>query len=87
MRFLLKVVGDAMINAVIADGDWVVVRKQQDVPNGDVVAAVLDGQATVKTFKRSDGHAWLIPNNPAYTPILADEASILGRVVAVLRQI
>jgi len=85
--FLLKVVGDAMINAAIADGDWVVVRQQQDVPNGDVVAAVLDGQATVKTFKRGDGHAWLIPHNPAYTPILADEASVLGRVVAVLRQI
>jgi repressor LexA len=87
MLFLLKVVGDAMINAAIADGDWVVVRQQEDVPNGDVVAAVLDGQATVKTFKRGDGHAWLIPHNPAYTPILADEASILGRVVAVLRQI
>ena len=87
MLFLLKVVGDSMVNAAIADGDWVVVRQQQDVPNGDVVAAVLDGQATVKTFKRSDGHAWLIPHNPAYTPILADEASILGRVVAVLRQI
>ena len=87
MLFLLKVIGDSMIDAAIADGDWIVVRQQEDVRNGDVVAAVLDGQATVKTFKRSDGHAWLIPNHPACTPILADQASILGRVVAVLRQV
>ena len=85
--FLLKVVGDSMINAAIADGDWVVVRQQEDAENGDIVAAMLDGEATVKTFKRSDGHAWLIPHNPAYTPILGDEASILGRVVAVLRRV
>jgi repressor LexA len=85
--FLLKVVGDSMINAAIADGDWVVVRRQADAQNGDVVAAVLDGEATVKTFKRGDGHAWLIPHNLAYTPILGDEASILGRVVAVLRRV
>jgi repressor LexA len=85
--FLLKVVGDSMINAAIADGDWVVVRQQEDATNGDIVAAMLDGEATVKTFKRSDDHVWLIPHNPAYTPILGDEASILGRVVAVLRRI
>jgi repressor LexA len=85
--FLLKVVGDSMINAAIADGDWVVVRQQEDAVNGDIVAAMLDGEATVKTFKRSDGHAWLIPHNPAYTPILGDEASILGRVVSVLRRV
>jgi repressor LexA len=84
--FLLKVVGDSMINAAIVDGDWVVVRHQEYAENGDIVAAMLDGEtATVKTFKRSDGHIWLIPHNPAYTPILGDEASILGRVVAVLR--
>jgi repressor LexA len=88
MLFLLKVAGDSMINAAIADGDWVAVRQQEDVRDGDVVAAVLDGEATVKAFKRSgDGHAWLIPHHPAYTPILADEASILGRVVAVLRRV
>ena len=85
--FLLKVVGDSMINAAIADGDWVVVQQREDAVNGDIVAAMLDGEATVKTFIRSDGHAWLIPHNPAYTPILGDEASILGRVVAVLRRI
>ena len=85
--FLLKVAGDSMMNAAITDGDWVVVRQQEDAVNGDIVAAMLDGEATVKTFIRSDGHAWLIPHNPAYTPILGDEASILGRVVAVLRRI
>src|SRR5215472_17214119 len=86
--FLLKVVGDSMVNAAIANGDWVVVRQQDDAKNGDIVAAMLDGEATVKTFKRSDdGHAWLIPHNPAYTPILGDDASILGRVVAVLRRV
>jgi repressor LexA len=85
--FLLKVAGDSMINAAIADGDWVVVRQQPVAENGDIVAALLDSEATVKTFKRSDGHVWLIPHNPAYTPILGDEASILGRVVAVLRRV
>jgi repressor LexA len=85
--FLLRVKGDSMINAAIADGDWVVVRQQEDAENGEIVAAMLDGEATVKTFKRSDGHAWLIPHNPAYTPILGDQATILGRVVAVLRRV
>ena len=85
--FLLKVAGDSMINAAIADGDWVVIRQQPDANNGDIVAAMLDGEATVKTFKQGDGHVWLIPHNPAYTPILGDEATILGRVVAVLRRV
>src|SRR5271154_2832388 len=88
--FLLKVSGDSMINAAIADGDWVVVRKQEDAQNGEIVAAMLDGataEATVKTVKRSDGHVWLIPHNPAYTPILGDDATVLGKVVAVLRRV
>ena len=85
--FLLKVGGDSMIDAAITDGDWVVVRQQEDAENGEIVAAMLDGEATVKTFKRSDGHVWLMPHNPAYTPILGDEATILGRVVAVLRRV
>src|ERR1700678_1051318 len=84
---LLKVGGGSVRNAAITDGDWVVVRQQQVAENGDIVAAMLDGEATVKTFKRSDGHVWLIPHNPAYTPILGDDASILGRVVAVLRRV
>jgi repressor LexA len=85
--FLLKVVGDSMINAAIADKDWVVVRQQPVAENGDIVAAMIDGEATVKTFKRSSDHIWLMPHNPAYTPIPGDEAEILGKVVAVLRRV
>jgi repressor LexA len=85
--FLLKVVGDSMINAAIADGDWVVVRQQPVAENGDIVAAMLDGEATVKTFKRAADHIWLMPHNPAYTPIPGDHAEILGKVVAVLRRV
>jgi len=85
--FLLKVVGDSMVNAAIADGDWVVVRQQPVAENGDIVAAMLDGEATVKTFKRSADHIWLMPHNPVYTPIPGDEAEILGKVVAVLRRV
>jgi repressor LexA len=85
--FMLKVSGDSMINAAITDGDWVVVRQQEDAENGEIVAGMIDGEATVKTFKRSDGHVWLIPHNPAYTPILGDDATILGKVVAVLRRV
>ena len=85
--FLLKVVGDSMVDAAICDGDWVVVRQQPVADNGEIVAAMLDGEATVKTFKRRDGHVWLLPHNPAYDPIPGDEAQILGRVVAVLRRV
>ena len=86
-HFLLKVTGDSMIDAAIADGDWVVVRQQPVAEQGDIVAAMIDGEATVKTFKRRDGHIWLMPQNPAYEPIPGDDASILGRVVAVLRKV
>ncbi|HEX3787893.1 MAG TPA: transcriptional repressor LexA [Pseudonocardiaceae bacterium] len=85
--FLLKVVGDSMIDAAITNGDWVVVRQQPTAENGDIVAAMIDGEATVKTFKRRDDHVWLMPHNPAFEPILGDEASVLGRVVAVLRRL
>jgi len=85
--FLLKVVGDSMVDAAICDGDWVVVRQQSDAVNGDIVAAMLDGEATVKTFKRKDGHVWLMPHNEAYDPIDGDHAVILGRVQAVLRKV
>ena len=86
--YLLKVAGDSMINAAIADGDWVVVRQQPDAQNGDIVAAMIDGEATVKTFKRSaDDHVWLMPHNPAYTPIPGNDATILGKVVAVVRRV
>jgi repressor LexA len=85
--YLLKVQGDSMVEAAIADGDWVVVRQQPNADNGEIVAAMIDGEATVKTFRRRDGHAWLLPHNPAYSPIPADDATILGRVVAVLRKV
>lgn len=85
--FLLRVTGDSMIDAAIADGDWVVVRQQSDADNGTIVAAMIDGEATVKTLQRRDGHAWLLPHNPAYSPIPADDATILGRVVSVLRRL
>jgi repressor LexA len=85
--FLLRVAGDSMVDAAITDGDWVVVRQQQVADNGDIVAAMIDGEATVKTFRRREGHAWLLPHNPAYTPIPGDEATILGRVVTVLRKV
>ena len=85
--FLLSVRGDSMIGAAITDGDWVVVRQQPVAENGEIVAAMIDGEATVKTFKRRDGHNWLMPSNPAYDPIPGDDATILGRVVAVLRRL
>ena len=85
--FLLRVVGDSMVEAAITDGDWVVVRQQPSAENGDIVAAMIDGEATVKTFKRRDGHVWLLPHNPAYQPISGDEATVLGRVVTVLRRL
>jgi repressor LexA len=85
--FLLKVTGDSMVDAAIADGDWVVVRQQPVAENGDIVAAMIDGEATVKTFKRRDGKIWLLPHNPAYSPIPGEEATILGRVVTVLRRV
>ena len=85
--FMLKVVGDSMVDAAICDGDWVVVRRQPVAENGEIVAAMLDGEATVKTFRRRDGHIWLLPHNPSYSPIDGDEATILGRVVSVLRSL
>lgn len=85
--FLLKVVGDSMIDAAICDGDWVVVRQQPTADNGDIVAAMLDNEATVKTFKRKGGHVWLMPHNVAFSPIDGDHATILGKVTAVLRKV
>jgi repressor LexA len=85
--FMLKVKGDSMVDAAICDGDFVVVRRQQSCDSGDIVAALLDDEATVKTFKKRDGHVWLMPHNPAYEPILGDHAQIMGKVVSVLRKI
>lgn len=85
--FLLKVVGDSMVEAAICDGDWVVVRQQNVADNGDIVAAMLDGEATVKTFKRAGGQVWLMPHNPAFDPIPGNDASVLGKVVTVIRKV
>lgn len=85
--FLLKVVGDSMVDAAICDGDWVVVRQQPTASNGEIVAAMLDHEATVKTFKRTDGQVWLLPHNEAYEPIDGNDATILGKVTAVLRRV
>ncbi len=85
--FLLKVVGESMIEAAICDGDWVVVRQQSVADNGDIVAAMIDGEATVKTFKRSKGAVWLMPHNPLFEPIPGNDAQILGKVVTVMRKI
>jgi repressor LexA len=85
--FLLRVVGESMVDAAICDGDWVVVRQQPVAENGDVVAAMIDGEATVKTFRRRDGHVWLLPHNPAFEPIPGDDATVLGKVVTVMRRL
>ncbi|WP_290849657.1 transcriptional repressor LexA [Gordonia sp. (in: high G+C Gram-positive bacteria)] len=85
--FMLRVVGESMIDAAICDGDWVVVRQQNVAENGDIVAAMIDGEATVKTFKRTGGHVWLMPHNEHFEPIPGDDAAILGKVVTVMRRI
>lgn len=85
--FLLRVVGDSMVDAAICDGDWVVVRQQSVADNGDIVAAMIDGEATVKTFKRTSGQVWLMPHNPVFDPIPGNDAVILGKVVTVMRKI
>ena len=85
--FMLRVQGDSMIDAAICDGDWVVVRQQPTANNGDIVAALLEDEATVKTFRQRDGHTWLLPQNTRYEPILGDHATIMGKVVSVLRSL
>ena len=85
--FMLKVQGDSMIDAAICDGDYVVVREQQTAENGDIVAAMLNDEATVKVFKQRDGKTWLLPRNSAYEPIDGDYAKVLGKVVAVIRSV
>ena len=85
--FMLKVVGESMIDAAICDGDWVVVRQQKNAENGDIVAAMLDNEATVKVFRQRDGHTWLLPRNSNFEPIMGDHAEILGKVVTVLRSL
>jgi repressor LexA len=85
--FMLEIKGDSMIDAAICDGDFIVVRTQKTAENGDIVAAMLDGEATCKVFRQRDGHTWLLPRNSAYEPIPADDCEILGKVVTVLRKL
>jgi repressor LexA len=86
--FMLRVVGESMIDAGIFDGDFVVVRRQPSCNNGDMVAALInDDEATVKTFKKRDGQVWLMPHNPAFEPIDGNHAVIMGVVVTVLRKV
>jgi repressor LexA len=85
--FLLEVAGDSMVDAAICNGDYVVVRQEQTAENGTIVAAMIDGEATVKTLRRRDGQVWLMPHNPSYEPIDGTHATILGVVTAVLRRV
>ena len=85
--FLLEVSGDSMVDAAICNGDYVVVRQAQTAENGEIVAAMIDGEATVKTFQRREGQVWLLPHNDAYEPIDGTHATILGKVTAVLRRV
>ena len=85
-HFAVKVRGESMRNAGILRGDLVVVHQQQLVRNGDIVVALFEDEATVKTYRRKDGHVWLMPANDDYTPSDGDRAEILGKVVAVVRR-
>ncbi|TWG10711.1 repressor LexA [Actinoplanes teichomyceticus] len=85
--FALRVRGDSMVDAAICDGDIVVVRQQPNAEQGEVVAALLDDEATVKQLHRSNGHVQLLPRNTAYPAIAGDHAVILGKVVSVLRHL
>lgn len=85
--FMLQVVGDSMVDAAICDGDYVVIRAQKDCNKGEIVAAMIDGEATVKTFTKKDGQIWLMPANKEFKPINGDDCEILGKVTAVLRSL
>jgi repressor LexA len=82
--FAVRVVGDSMVGANIFDGDCLVIRQQYDAVNGDIVAALLGDEAVVKTFRRTENHVWLMPENSSYDPILGDDCRIMGKVVATL---
>ena len=85
-HFALKVRGESMLGAGILLGDLVVVHRQQEAYNGEIVVALFEDEATVKTLRRKDGHTWLLPANDAYAPINGDDAQIIGKVVAVVRR-
>ena len=85
-HFALKVRGESMLNAGILPDDLVVVHRQQEAYNGEIVVALFEDEATVKTYQRRDGRVWLLPENPEYQPIDGTYAEIIGRVVAVVRR-
>lgn len=85
--FMLEVSGQSMVDAGIFDGDYVVIRSQNDARNGEFVAAMIDGEATVKELSIASGRVWLLPHNQDYSPIPGDEATILGKVVTVIRSL
>lgn len=85
-HFALRVRGESMLEAGILPGDVVVVHQQQQVRNGDIVVALFEDEATVKTYQNRDGHVWLLPENPDYEPIDGTDAQIIGKVVAVVRR-
>lgn len=85
-HFALKVRGESMLEAGILPGDLVVVHRQSEAHSGEIVVALFEDEATVKTLRRKDGHTWLMPANPAYEPIPGDRAEIVGKVVAVVRR-
>jgi len=85
-HFMLKVQGDSMIDAGILNGDMVVVRKQNSCENGEIVVAMVDDEATVKSFYREKGHIRLQPHNPTMEPIIVETCTVLGKVIALLRR-
>ena len=85
-HFALKVRGESMVGAGILPNDLVVVHRQQEAHSGEIVVALFEDEATVKTLRRRDGHVWLMPENPAYDPIDGTHAQIVGKVVAVVRR-
>ena len=85
-HFALRVRGESMLYAGILPDDLVIVHQQQDARNGEIVVAMIEDEATVKTLQRKNGHTLLLPENPDYEPIDGDNAEILGKVVAVVRK-
>lgn len=83
--FALRIVGESMINAGILDGDIVIVHKTETADNGEIVVALIEDEATVKRFYKENGHYRLQPENPDFEPIIVDNCSILGKVIAVMR--
>lgn len=86
-HFILRIRGESMINAGILNDDYIVVRKQPDARNGDIVVALVDDDATVKRFYKENGHFRLQPENDAMEPIIVSEVTVLGKVVSLMRRL